>query len=260
MGICKLCGEERDLIRAHIIPLAFHRHLQSDADTPPLILGTNPNSFPRRSPGGLYDEDLLCLPCEQRCGPWDQYGAECLLQRFEQDAQPRYSDGELLIYEIYNWDERRLRMFALSLLWRAAVTKNGIFERVTLGGPYEPRLRARILAGDPGSPNEFSVLLSRWLVQPGHAGLELTQMSPYVWRLEGINMAKIFLGGFVFYIKCDQRPFIEPFPEIILSPNRPVYAIPRQLEGSKDLVALRPAILNWGPLVFRAITYGRICR
>ena len=245
MGICKLCGEERTLIRAHIIPLAFHRNLQSGSEKPPLILGNDPNSFPRRTPGGLYDEELLCLECERRFGPWDQYGAECLLHRFDQDAQGKYWDGELMVYEIYNWDEARLRMFALSLLWRAAVTTNPIFKKVTLGGPYEPRLRERILAGDPGSPKDFSVFLSRWLVQPEHAGMELTQISPYVWRLEGINMAKIFLGGFVFYIKCDQRQFVEPFPDIILSPNRPVFAMPRQLEGSKDLAALRPAILNY---------------
>jgi hypothetical protein len=244
MGICKLCGENRELIRAHIIPLAFHRDLQSDSAQPPVILGTSPNSYPRRSPGGLYDEDLLCLPCEQRFGPWDQYGAECLLQRFEKDAQPRYSNGEVLVYEIHNWDQARLRIFALSLLWRAALTNNEIFRRVTLG-PHEPRLRQRILADDPGSPDDFSVFISRWHVRPEHAGMESTQMSPYCWRLEGINMAKIFLGGFVFYIKVDRRPFIEPFPEMILSPNRPVYAIPRQLEGSQDPLALRPAMVNY---------------
>ena len=75
--------------------------------------------------------------------------------------------------------------------------------------------------------------------------MELAQLSPYCWRLEGINMAKIFLGGFVFYIKCDKRSFVEPFPELILSPNRPVFAIPRQMEGSNDLNALAPAIRRY---------------
>lgn len=251
MGICKLCGNDRNLLRAHIIPAAFHRHLQGNAVVPPLILGTAEHSFPRRSPGGLYDEQLLCLTCEQRLGPWDQYGAECLIQRFESDAQVRYSGNEVLIYQIDNWDEEKLRMFALSVLWRAAVTTNEIFRRVTLG-PHEVRLKNRILTGDPGSPSDFSVFLSRWLIQPEHAGMELAQMSPYCWRLEGINMAKIFLGGFVLYIKIDQRPFVAPFPEIILSPNRPVYAIPRQLEGSNDLLALRPAMQRYMTQVTRS--------
>jgi hypothetical protein len=229
--------------------LAFHRHLQSDADTPPVILGTQ-QDYPRRSPGGLYDEGLLCLPCEQRFGTWDQYGAECLLQRFSVDAHPIYSNGELLVYRVDNWDEAKLRMFALSLFWRAGVTSNAIFKRVTLG-PYEMRLRERVLAGDPGPPDDFSVFLSCWRVRPANAGIELTQMSPYVWKLVGINMAKIFLGGFVFYIKCDQRPFVAPFPEIILAPGRPIFVIPRQMEGSNDLAALRPAITRYAAYLRR---------
>lgn len=252
MGICKLCDQERDLVDSHIIPLAFHRHLQMDSARPPVILGTATNSFPQRSPGGIYDEGLLCHDCEIRFGPWDQYGAECLIQRFGQDAQKRHArdGGELLIYQIDNWDEARLRMFALSLLWRAAVTTRPFFKRVTLG-PHENRLKDRILAGEPGSPNDFSVFLGHWQIRPEHAGMELTQISPYAWRLEGINMAKIFLGGFVFYIKCDKRPFNKPFPDIILAPSRPVFAVPRQLEGSQDLDALKPAILRYAEYLRR---------
>jgi hypothetical protein len=64
-------------------------------------------------------------------------------------------------------------------------------------------------------------------------------------------MAKIFLGGFVLYIKCDQRPFSNPFPDIILSPGRTIFAIPRQLEGSKDIDALKPAIVRYGEYLRR---------
>jgi hypothetical protein len=250
MGICKLCGEERDLVDSHIIPLAFHRHMQMDSDRPPVILGNAVNSYPQRSPGGIYDEELLCLSCEQRFGPWDQYGAECLLQRFEQDAVTGVSNGEVLVYRIDNWDEAQLRMFAMSLVWRAAVTTRPFFKRVTLG-PHQQRLYDRIWAGDPGSPNDFSVFFSRWIVQPQHSGMELTQFSPYAWRLDGINMVKIFLGGFVFYIKCDRRPFNNPFPDIILAPGRPIFAIPRQLEGSQDINALKPAIVRYAEYLRR---------
>jgi hypothetical protein len=224
--------------------------MQMDSDRPPVIIATAADSFPQRSPGGIYDEELLCDLCEVRFGPWDQYGAECLLQRFDQDAQKGISNGEVIVYRVDNWDEARLRMFALSLLWRAAVTTRPFFKRVTLG-PHEARLHDRILAGDPGPPNDFSVFLSRWQVRPEHVGMELTQLSPYVWRLNGINMAKIFLGGFVFYIKCDKRPFNEPFPDIVLAPGRSIFAVPRQLEGSQDINALKPAILRYAEYLRR---------
>jgi hypothetical protein len=249
MGICRLCGEDRVLVVSHIFPLAFHRHMQMDSERPPVIIGTAKKSYPQRSPGGIYDEELLCNACEIQFGPWDQYGAECLLQRFDQDAKA-ISIGEVLVYQVDNWDEARLRMFSLSLLWRAAVTTRPFFKRVTLG-PHEARLRERVLAGDPGSHHDFSVFLSRWQVRPEHAGMELSQFSPYAWKLEGINMAKILLGGFVVYIKCDKRPFINPFPEIMLAPGRPVFAIPRQLEGSQDINALKPAIVRYAEYLRR---------
>src|SRR5258708_13149866 len=66
-----------------------------------------------------------------------------------------------------------------------------------------------------------------------------------LWKLDGIHMAKIFLGGFVLYIKCDKPPLNNPFPDIILAPGCPIYAIPRQLEGSQDINALKPPILRY---------------
>jgi hypothetical protein len=67
-------------------------------------------------------------------------------------------------------------------------------------------------------------------------------MSPYRAKLQGVNIVKFFLGGMIVYIKCGQRSLSAPFPEIILHPNRPVYVLARQFEGSKDVLALRPAI------------------
>jgi hypothetical protein len=250
MGLCKLCGEERVLVRSHIIPIAFHRHMQCDSTVAPVVVGSASDSYPMRRPGGLYDEELLCDPCEQRFGPWDQYGAECLLQGFERDAQRMAHNGETLAYQIDDWDQEKIRMFALSLLWRAAATTNPVFRRVTLG-PYEERLRQLIVAGVPDSPDNFSVLLCRWHARPENEKMALTQMSPYSWKLEGINMSKLFLGGFVFYIKSDQRAFTHPFPEIMLSLGQPVYAIAQELEDSKDILAMRPALERYAAFLNR---------
>jgi hypothetical protein len=240
MGLCKLCGQERKFVRSHIVPLAFHKHLQSDHDRPPVIIGNNLSAYPKRSPGGLYDEEMLCDDCEQRFGPWDTAGAEHLLQRFESDKQPMTaSTGEVMAYQMNGWDETSLRMFAISVLWRAAATTNYIFQRIKLG-PHEQRVKQRVLEGDPGSPNDLSVVLCKW--QANNPGLELAQMSPYCNKIEGINVAKLFMGGFEVYVKVDQRLLPQPFSEIMLHPGRPVYAIGRPFESSKDWAAMRPGL------------------
>jgi hypothetical protein len=215
--------------------------MQSDVTVAPVVVGSASDSYPLRRPGGLYDEELLCDPCEQRFGPWDQYGAECLLQRFKDDAQPITFNGETLAYQINNWDEETLRMFALSLLWRAAATTNPVFSRVTLGS-YAERLRQIMLTGTPGSSNDFSVLLCRWITRPENERLALAQISPYAGRLEGINMSKLYLGGFVFYIKSDRRPYPKSLTKLMLYPARLVYALARPLEGSNDIIAVRPTL------------------
>ena len=96
-----------------------------------------------------------------------------------------------------------------------------------------------MLAGTPGSPNDFSVLLCRWITRPENERIALAQISPYTGRLEGINMSKLYLGGFVFYIKSDRRPFPKLLTKLMLYPARPVYALARQLLGSNDMIATR---------------------
>src|SRR5262249_26612576 len=64
MAICKLCGNDRSLVRSHIIPDAFNRALKGEKDSPPKLISTNPEMYPKRQPGGLYEE-IVCDECEQ---------------------------------------------------------------------------------------------------------------------------------------------------------------------------------------------------
>jgi hypothetical protein len=139
------------------------------------------------------------------------------------------------------WDETRLRMFAISLLWRAAVTSNDVFRRAKLGR-HEQRVKDRILCGVPGDPRDLSVMLCKWTTPPGREALTLFQMSPYTHKLEGVNVTRFFLGGFAIYVKVDQRSLRSPLDEICLCPGRPVYAIARDLESSNEWAALRPGL------------------
>jgi hypothetical protein len=163
------------------------------------------------------------------------------IQNFDRDAQPMIFNGETLAYQFPTWDEERLRMFAISLLWRAGATTNGIFSMVSLGPRHLARLTERVLAGDPGSPEDFSVMLVRWETTPAYASFRKIQMSPYRVKLDGINEVKMFMGGFVIHVKADQRPYKKPCHEILLRPGRPVYMCARNLEGSNDILAMKPA-------------------
>jgi len=240
MSLCKLCQEDRPLIRSHILPDAFNRDLRGDASTPPLLISNNPNKHPRRLPGGHYDEDLVCLECEERFGPADEYAARFFLDEFRNDGETFAveSTGEVLAFQYPDIDYRLLKMFAISLLWRASVTSIQFFERVTTG-PHEERLRQIILGDDPGAADEFSTFITRWVSRPGHEAMAQTQLSPYRAKLDGINEVKFLFAGATMHVKVDQRPYREPFPALIIRPGSPLIVMARELEGSKDILAVR---------------------
>src|SRR6202521_4424365 len=87
MSRCRLCEQERRLVRAHAIPEAFFRVLRSGGETPLLVSNTG-NSFPRRAPIGVYDEGMLCDECERKFGDVDSYAAQVLLTSFQELFKP----------------------------------------------------------------------------------------------------------------------------------------------------------------------------
>jgi hypothetical protein len=243
MALCKLCLEYRPLVRSHILPDSFNRDLRGDATTPPQIISNNPNNHPKRLPGGHYDENLVCHECEQRFGPPDDYAAEIFLDRFRNDgyALTLPSTGEVMAYQYSGVDYARLKMFAITLLWRASATSLPFFARVTTG-PHQERLRQLILANDPGDAKEFSTFIVRWVSRPGHEAIAQTQISPYLAKLEGINEVKFLFAGAIMHVKVDKRPYRRPFPDFIIRPDSPLVVVARELEGSKDILAVRPGL------------------
>ncbi len=243
MPLCKLCQQDRPLIRSHVIPDAFSRDIKGDDVKPPVMISNNPEQHPKRRPGGHYDDGLVCEPCERLFSPWDDYAARFFLNQFREDGQPlnATTSGEVMAYRCDNVDYRNLKLFAISLLWRAAASSIEFCRRVTIG-PYEERARQLILADDPGAPEYFSVLINRWVAAPNRQGLLQSQLSPYCARIEGVNEVKLFLGGAIIHVKVDKRPYPEPFPELILRADAPLHVIAREFAGSRDLLALRPAL------------------
>ena len=55
-----------------------------------------------------------------------------------------------------------LKLFFLSLLWRAHHSSHDLFSGVNVGRRMERRLRELILAGNPSRADEFAVVLARF--------------------------------------------------------------------------------------------------
>jgi hypothetical protein len=100
-------------------------------------------------------EHMLCANCEQHLSTYEGYAAKVLRNLPELGSKPPGA-----VARVPGVDYTKFKVFQLSLLWRAGVTRQISFQEVNLG-PHEERLRRMVLEGDPGKPMDYGCLLMR---------------------------------------------------------------------------------------------------
>jgi hypothetical protein len=216
MSLCKLCGEDRPLVRAHIIPESMYPF--DEPREPLLMVPSTPDIYPGRSRRGVYDRELVCGPCEAEFSSWDDY-ANRLLRKEPGERDYTYVDGEPRVYTITTYDYAKLKLFFVSLLWRASESKQSFCEHVSIGPKHTSRLRQMIRNGEPGEPEEYSVFLVRLT---HHDDAHKMVMSPQRRRHESVRFWRFQFAGYMCDIKVDQRPTPPPLCRWILRPNEPL--------------------------------------
>jgi hypothetical protein len=229
--ICRLCQTERRLVKAHIIPEGFFRSLGDRSET--LEIHTNKSgAHPKKAPIGVYDKSILCGPCDNVFSPWDKHAQDVLLCDFSYETTI-YDGPAKLGWKVARFDYRLLKLFFLSLLWRASVSTHDFYRRVSTG-PFEQDLRTMIMAGEPGTADRFAVVLARFDA-PGYTAM----LDPHPDRYDGINYFRFYLAGFVAYIKVDHRPPQDALADFILGPHAPLIVLLRSALESKDGAVMR---------------------
>ena len=107
---CKGCGEDKKLIKAHIIPEAFFMGLRFGNDEVPLIISGKSGEHPKRSPIGEYDKNILCHDCEGVFQKLDDYGARVLLEKKFKHI-PHNVKGVTQFFRVENIDYLFLKKF-----------------------------------------------------------------------------------------------------------------------------------------------------
>lgn len=219
---CKLCGQDRNLIEAHIIPRSF---FEIDPSSPPNILSNAEGRHPRRSPSGIYDPNLVCEICERVFDPYDDYAHDLLLGRCR--GEPLVHGEQPMVFVYNNVDYRRLKLFFLTLLWRASHSTHDFYSGVDLG-VHEVAVREAILSGNPGEPEADAVVLTRF-PQP------LGMLNPRVIQIADVNFVQIYLAEYVAYLKVDQALTPEPLRKYVLTPGSPLVILVRDPGRSRDV-------------------------
>jgi len=214
MAICQLCRLEKKLIKAHIVPQSLYE-LMREEGAPITIYPTAEGDFPKRAPAGIYDSAILCAVCDGRIGRWDDAAQRLLLASLDIYGKPEeiFRRG---LFEITDFDYASLKLFFVSLLWRAHLTRHEFFEKVSLGSWAEVA-RDMIFSERPGSSEEFSVILARY----DHP-LAVAMQNPQRIRFYGLNFYRFRLGQFIALIKVDSREVMPDISGFCITQGQPI--------------------------------------
>jgi hypothetical protein len=206
--ICKLCDQNKKLIKAHVIPRWAFRYLHPENRGEPLIIVSK--NYPRRSPTGIWDDRILCANCDGIIGKFDDYGKEVLL-----DQKPANYGSYFLIESV---DTIRFRVFLLSVIWRCSISSRREAKYINLG-QYENMIKAILIKASSNQNVEhdlqnftiFGIKFGR-----GKLPIDLVERNmqfPIPFRLGFKRESKInchiiyFPKGYKFFVKTDRRPF-----------------------------------------------------
>ena len=213
------------MIKAHIIPRSFFKPLRK-GETPARLLSQN--GYPKKSPIGVYNKTILCYECEKKFQIWDDYAQYILLQKVDKFIPRTYHD-RLVGYEIKDFDYLKLKLFFLSILWRASVSNYEFYALVDLG-ESEDVVKNLIKNEDPGHEDDFSIILACFNNRIG----KLSMLNPRSQVFDGVNFFQFYLAGVIAYIKNDKRTLINDLRKFQMTPGQNLVMIIRDFNESKE--------------------------
>jgi hypothetical protein len=187
--------------------------------------------------GGEYDR-LLCRDCEDIIEEYDDYGIRFFrsqvgtrLTTFNGEAIP---DGIDLIDGV---NTRLLRLFVISVLWRASVSSRPFFDKVYLG-PFELVARKIIREEITLSDDLFPFFMNRY-TETDHAKRML--FNPLPTRIGQLRFFNVNMGGFNVAIKVDKRDLgcLHDFIWKTLTGAGVVLVYEKRLFGSEEYAAIQ---------------------
>lgn len=207
------------MAKSHIIPNAFMRK----ADDRAPFLESDGLSRPVKRQTGWYDRTILGHRGEKLISRFDDAASQCFFRRgftyrarrdpgYISALKQGYRPGEVV--EVEGVDTSQLRLFALSLLWRAAVSGLPIMAKVSMREQNLEDIRKRILQSSPGNPLEYPAYFCVF-----DSAEELPKIQPF--RPGTHPFYRFFLDGVVAYVSPRRTLLAAPkFGRLIVGTER----------------------------------------
>ena len=186
-----------------------------------------------------WRERLLCYDCEQFLNQhYEQPSAAiwktlCGQERHPEIQIERAPDGTGKVGILFRGvDYPTLKLFFMSILWRAGVASTEQFASVQLGGKHERELRHRLLERDPGQESDYACF-----VLLGVGGWKEWRVvgPPFRYRLREHWCYRFILTRVVLTILVSSHFWQEGSQPLALSPRGTLAAGPVELSELSEL-------------------------
>lgn len=198
---CRLCSMEKNLEKSHIIPEFFFKPVY-DGLHRLNVISTIAEEINRFEQKGLR-ERLLCHDCEQVLSPFEDYA-----RRFFYGGVELQMTKDRNPISIKDVNYHKLKLFQLSLLWRASVSRLRFFAKVSLPSQQEERLRKMIINRDPGEAWDYGCMMIMLTEKKQPMDGMIGQPEPL--RVDGHRCYRFVLGGclWIFVASKHARNFL----------------------------------------------------
>ena len=209
MRKCRLCLKEKKLIKSHIIPEFMFEKMKDENNTFFQLTydADKRDSKKRKVQTGVFDKNILCEDCDNKIlgGIYESYAKKSFYgKNLNPEIAPKCKNfknpkngTEYSICE--NIQYSKFKLFLLSLLWRASITSQPMFNEVNIGSKHEEILRDYLLNNLCPNEHEYPIFITSFLRTDNPLDNLVGQPKRFKDR-DGFN-------GYIFYINSFQFTF-----------------------------------------------------
>lgn len=225
--ICKLCLQEKKLIRAHIIPDFFYRNLglyipDSNGQGRVHKAEFNDKKFYSKKSGlptGIYDTNILCKECDNLIGVFEDYAKKVLFDgsiKLPGHSFQKLIDKDSSVEYAYltGLDYHKFKLFMISIFWRASISN--LFSGIKLEPTDEEIIRLMILENSGKEEIDYAVVLFN-LNDPQITSQIITDIKPII--KHGVSHYAFIAGGLAFYFYPKSKSIPSEHYQLLLTKN-----------------------------------------
>lgn len=232
---CRLCQKETTkFVDSHIIAQSIHALSTSPTDpTGAKLVYSKDSIYPKSSKTGVYSR-FLCMNCESIFQEWEDHALEIFKQTYKITIPTK-----LTHIKLDRFDYDKLKLFFMSILWKADASNHDFYRRVDVGTKHRETLRKILINKNTNEWQNYSVFMERFNSDRPAASI---MRSPQKAKMGDIIFYTFYMAAFKVHIKCDSRKSPNNMAEYFIRNNYPLIIPLITFEGSKEEVEYVKAI------------------